>query len=185
MPTCEKCGDHFPWRTKIGGVRKYLGSRKYCLKCSPYNCHNTRQLDRDLSEDRGRCQMCGKEMPTQRRRICNACSVKRGHQRRWKCFLKIRGDQCVFCGYGGGARACLLAMHHVKEKTCGVNTGSLRYGKVRFIKEAKKCVPACPNCHAEAHAEIISKIAQQKRLAEFWSKDRIDLANRWMEGEIV
>jgi hypothetical protein len=44
MPTCQKCGDKFPFRVLIDGKQRNLKSRKYCLQCSPFGNHNTKNL---------------------------------------------------------------------------------------------------------------------------------------------
>ena len=46
MPICKKCNAKFPNRIKIGNKIKVLGNRKFCLECSPYNMHNTRDLNK-------------------------------------------------------------------------------------------------------------------------------------------
>lgn len=44
MPTCKKCNESFPNLIKIEGKTKNLSSRKYCLTCSPWGKHNTKQI---------------------------------------------------------------------------------------------------------------------------------------------
>jgi hypothetical protein len=44
MPICQKCGVQFPNRVKIDDSIKVTNSRRYCLTCSPYGEHNTKQL---------------------------------------------------------------------------------------------------------------------------------------------
>ena len=41
MKTCKKCGCQFPFLVEINGETKNVGSRTFCLKCSPYGTHNT------------------------------------------------------------------------------------------------------------------------------------------------
>lgn len=41
MKICEACGEEFPGVVLIDGIRRNLGSRKYCLICSPFGFHNT------------------------------------------------------------------------------------------------------------------------------------------------
>ena len=47
MPTCEKCGRVFPVQLVIEGKARILNRRRYCLSCSPFGTHNTRQLHRE------------------------------------------------------------------------------------------------------------------------------------------
>jgi hypothetical protein len=44
MPTCKICETIFPNLVNINGEKKNLQRRKYCLLCSPYGKHNTKQL---------------------------------------------------------------------------------------------------------------------------------------------
>jgi hypothetical protein len=44
MPCCKKCFNTFPNWTSVGGERKNLSRRKYCLNCSPFGLHNTAKL---------------------------------------------------------------------------------------------------------------------------------------------
>ena len=44
MITCKKCGSQFPIRIEINGKWRNLGSRKYCISCSPFGSKNTTKL---------------------------------------------------------------------------------------------------------------------------------------------
>lgn len=44
MPQCEKCGGYFPFLVEINGKKRNLKNRKYCLVCSPFGLHNTKNL---------------------------------------------------------------------------------------------------------------------------------------------
>ena len=44
MKICKKCQDTFPNWVTIDGKPRNLGSRKYCLECSPFGSHNTKNL---------------------------------------------------------------------------------------------------------------------------------------------
>lgn len=41
---CNKCGKEFKTYVRIEGELRNLGKRKFCLDCSPFNKHNTRNL---------------------------------------------------------------------------------------------------------------------------------------------
>lgn len=41
MRTCRRCESEFPTRVTIDGIRRHLGSRKFCLTCSPFGDKNT------------------------------------------------------------------------------------------------------------------------------------------------
>ena len=95
MPTCRLCGASFPTWTIIGGQRKNLQGRSYCLSCSPYKAHNTRKLESEKVEGSEgpfrwerrsqTCKRCGAPFPTWTtiggknksllgRRYCLSCS---------------------------------------------------------------------------------------------------------------
>mgnify|MGYP006433691181 CR=1 FL=1 len=44
MPTCKKCNQKYPCWVEIDGKQRNLGTRKFCLDCSPFGSHNTRDL---------------------------------------------------------------------------------------------------------------------------------------------
>ena len=47
---CKKCNESFPYKVKIDNKFRYLGSRKYCLTCSPFGKNNTISLEKDRSK---------------------------------------------------------------------------------------------------------------------------------------
>lgn len=44
MKTCKKCKKDFPILLVINGKTRNLGSRNFCLNCSPFGQHNTRDI---------------------------------------------------------------------------------------------------------------------------------------------
>ena len=63
MPVCQKCGKEFPNRLKIRGKTRNLHSRKFCVNCSPFKIHNTRNLIGQESAGKRRCPRCGRLLP--------------------------------------------------------------------------------------------------------------------------
>jgi hypothetical protein len=60
MPrVCKKCNNEFPFQIKIEGKIRNLGSRKYCLVCSPFGKHNTSKLN--ITKTSKKCSMCKRE----------------------------------------------------------------------------------------------------------------------------
>src|SRR5438105_2918049 len=49
MIICKKCKTEFKINQWINGKRYNLGKRKYCLNCSPFKKHNTRDLTKSKS----------------------------------------------------------------------------------------------------------------------------------------
>ena len=80
-------------------------------------------------------------------------SDKRKKQR----LVNALGGKCCICGYD----KCLSALefHHTdpneKDFTIGNNT-QIAFEKA--LKEAKKCILVCANCHREIHAGLITNI---------------------------
>jgi hypothetical protein len=68
VPLCENCGARFPFWLRIDGITRNLSNRRYCLGCSPFGLHNTRQLAKPTPVERElptqlRCPRCKKVKP--------------------------------------------------------------------------------------------------------------------------
>ena len=64
--------------------------------------------------------------------------------------IKISGGKCSVCGYD----RCLSALefHHNHENKEGhVSTFIKKGSRQKVLKEAKKCILLCANCHRELH----------------------------------
>lgn len=61
MKTCLKCGKEFKIKIKINGKIKNLGNRKYCIECSPFGVHNTKQFHLSDSEKNERRKLWKRE----------------------------------------------------------------------------------------------------------------------------
>src|ERR1035437_1967897 len=64
MPACIICETTFPNTMEIDGANRNLQRRKYCLDCSPFGQHNTKQLHKEsLGSKKCKviCQECAKE----------------------------------------------------------------------------------------------------------------------------
>lgn len=95
--------------------------------------------------------------------------------KRWRRSCKTRvvtamGGACVCCGY----RTCdaALALHHLdhKEKEFsfhGIRANPIGWSKI--VKELRKCVLVCHNCHAEVHAGVRSVPTDAARFDEAFS----------------
>ena len=76
----------------------------------------------------------------------------REDMRKWFNDL-IKDHKCTMCPED--ENAC-LDYHHIDPSTKEGNVGSLcKSSKDRTIKELKKCVPLCANCHRKLHAGLI------------------------------
>ncbi len=64
-------------------------------------------------------------------------------------LVNLLGGKCKICGYNKSAVA--LDFHHIKEKDICMTTLLKNNSKKKLLKEAKKCVLLCANCHRELH----------------------------------
>jgi hypothetical protein len=114
-----------------------------------------------------KCSKCGVEKPATAeffpedkggkdglRADCKECrtKVKRLRGRKYKKLLiEHFGGKCVTCGYDRCPAG--FDFHHIipeeKEFSIGENCGNFAYG--RLLKEVKKCMLLCSNCHRELH----------------------------------
>lgn len=125
------CGNAIPNLAVVDGKQRNLSSRKYCLGCSPFGFHNTR----DLAKPR-----IGKE---KFRRWQEKARRERKAQ-----LVALLGGQCIACGYSRCAAA--MEFHH-RDPTCKrFNLADhllRRWDEV--LAEAQKCDLLCANCHRE------------------------------------
>ena len=161
MPCCRLCTRPFPNWVTIDGSRRNLSNRKYCLDCSPFGLHNTRQFEpgapravrpgpwADLLEPK-RCAHCGKDKPAKDfslrpdgRRTFSWCRVCNNEHRR----ARFRADRfAALHHYSHGEMACgccgervveFLSLDHVNDdgathrRELGVTGGGQFYGWLR------------------------------------------------------
>lgn len=143
MPLCKKCGKTFPNRLKINEKVHVLSNRKYCLDCSPFNYHNTKQL-----------HISTKINIDDKKKKASKAIIKR-RQDLSKKAVEYKGGKCQICGYNKCFRA--LEFHHIdpKGKLFGVKSGNT-YSWEKVRAEADKCVLLCANCHREVEDGITS-----------------------------
>lgn len=165
---CKKCQEKFKSWVMIDGVLKRLGSRKYCLKCSPYKSHNTKKIHiiSELDKNLIKCPKCKKvkdknDFYLKKGKVshsyCKQCNkesaVKRAKENKRRA-VEYKGGKCIICGY----KKCIGALdfHHTgDDKLFGIRNTSLRsFEKIK--DELDKCVLVCKNCHAEIEAGIIN-----------------------------
>ncbi len=166
MPVCQKCGKEFPNRLKIRGKTRNLHSRKFCINCSPFNVHNTRNLVEQESAGKRRCPRCGRLLPIENfygRRMregssvyCKQCTNLQTLERQRILKQKAvdyKGGRCSRCGYDRYVGA--LEFHHLDPDGKDLVISQFRHTTFdKTISELDKCVLVCANCHREIHAEI-------------------------------
>lgn len=66
-------------------------------------------------------------------------------------LVELAGGKCVICGYN----KCLAALDfHHKDPTIKEFTISRNRSVEETIKESKKCMLVCSNCHCELHSNF-------------------------------
>lgn len=69
-------------------------------------------------------------------------------------LVKILGGKCKLCGYSKCSAA--LEFHHNKEnKTNSITILMGHVSKQKVLKEVKKCILLCANCHREVHTKDV------------------------------
>lgn len=156
MPSCKNCNYHFPNHVVINGKGRNLCKGKYCLKCSPFKLHNTRELGYQKAKDTIRiCINCNKEYFFKKRSnstttTCASCRVNKRRFESKQKAIDYKGGKCVRCGYS----RCNSSMdfHHLdpsqKDFTIGGNH-CLSWERLKV--ELDKCILLCKNCHGEEH----------------------------------
>jgi hypothetical protein len=76
---------------------------------------------------------------------------------RKKLLVEYCGGKCRLCGYDKSLRA--LQFHHIEEETkeYGISANGTCHNIDKDIKEVKKTILLCANCHAEVHDGLYSK----------------------------
>ena len=81
--------------------------------------------------------------------------------KRWRASTKTRmveamGGKCACCGYDKCERA--LAFHHIEPEHKDLSFSNIRSSPKswdKIVKELKKCIPVCHNCHSEIHEGVL------------------------------
>lgn len=151
MRECRKCNEKIPYTIKENGVIRRLSGRKFCLNCSPYRGGNKYSIDPDHKNGKKRIY------DEKRKDQITLSLYKRGLKRR-KDLYGLYGDKCRICGYNKCLRA--LNFHHKDRSTkeFGLSLNNLWSKPWEIIlKEARKCILLCSNCHMEIEDEISKK----------------------------
>lgn len=166
---CRKCGCSFPNWYKINDKRVNLGSRAYCLKCSPYKTGrgqgNRIRLENYSSLDgieRKRCIDCTLHVElgqfysykdargkTQFAGRCKACmSAHHGIVKEQAVIYK--GSRCQDCH--GQFHYSAFDFHHLDPSKKEMNVLANSPTSLESVKqELDKCVLLCSNCHRARH----------------------------------
>ena len=159
---CKNCEAEFPYKVEIDGKIRNLGSRKYCLDCSPFGEHNTIQLHKQKET----CVYCDRPVTGNQIKYCSKkCGQKSRYENRSlddkvaavvKCNRNIKtksliykGGSCIVCGYNNCPAA--LDFHHIEEDEKEFTLSQTTRSWIETKNELDKCVLLCSNCHREHH----------------------------------
>jgi len=89
--------------------------------------------------------------------MSNSKNVSDFRKRRKTNLIKIMGGKCCLCGYNKVQDA--LEFHHIDpmSKEYGIAEKGTCHSLDKDIKEIRKCILVCANCHREIHANLHSE----------------------------
>ena len=127
------CGQIIPFTCIIDGKQRNLKNRKFCLTCSPFGLHNTRNLN------------VSRANPAEKFRKYQ----ERERRERKERLVALLGGKCSVCGYHKCTAA--LEFHHRDrdQKEFPLSKVNLLKRWPVVLREAEKCVLHCANCHRE------------------------------------
>lgn len=167
---CRKCKNIIPVRIIVDGKQRNLQSRKFCLDCSPFGCHNTkRDIDRPSKKKGGYANWSYDAKMLHKARV-----YRKGLLRKDK-LIEMAGGCCCKCGYNKCKRA--LQFHHVDPSTknfilCINNVWTKSWQII--LKEFNKCILVCANCHAEIEDEGSEHGTFRTLIAKYWPNKTIE-----------
>lgn len=165
---CKKCNQEFNQSQIINGKKHNLQNRDFCLICSPFKQHNTKDISKKERVEKlsNHCALCKKEKSNDefysrssknRHTYCKDCHNKytRERLRFYKTQCKeYKGGKCQKCGYD----KCLDALdfHHlgIEKKDFNISHSCKNFESKK--KELDKCILLCANCHREYHAGLFN-----------------------------
>lgn len=138
--------------------RFITGVRNYCTQLEIEHSH----LPNILNEDIIVCNICGKEKSKEEfyfsngklsQKVCKICvrqkEKEKYNQKQIKLIDYKKEQKCIKCGC---TKHYLLDFHHVNPKEKDYTISDNSHAKFEtLLKEIKKCVPLCSNCHREFH----------------------------------
>ena len=106
------------------------------------------------------CPICGvnfrpEDSNANQRQCCYSCMPKGIQLTRGMFLTKIkeaRGGRCIKCGYN----KCIAALefHHIDPSKKDFTISNDHFKLQEAVKESKKCIIICANCHREFHAGL-------------------------------
>jgi hypothetical protein len=151
MKICKKCNMEFPNMVNINGKLYGLYHRTFCLKCSPFKSHNTKDISKPvITEIDGIkykiCSVCKQNLELNEKNYyikdrgdyhsqCKNCGREKTSQKnkelKRKC-IEYSGGKCKLCGYDKYAGS--LHFHHINptEKDFQISKNKFVRRKVNY-----------------------------------------------------
>lgn len=155
---CVVCGEEF---------EAERSTKKYCSK----DCQNALRREKYANRERtpkniiykGKakiCPICNQEFypltsMANQRTCCYDCMPNGTQLTRGMFLAKIkesRGGRCIRCGYDKCIKA--LEFHHLDPTQKDFTISNDHFKLEEAVKESKKCILICSNCHKELHDNI-------------------------------
>ena len=149
----------------IDNIKRNISKRKYCLEYSPFNKHNTKQIEKIDTYNNGTklCSKCKLTKPLSEfykrhnnlYSYCKDC-YKIKTQKRQRTFkascVKYKGSKCEVCGLQD--KPFMYDFHHInpKEKDFSLSRVKTSILSSKIINELDKCQLLCANCHRRIHS---------------------------------
>jgi len=122
---------------------------------------DTSRLDRRITKG-PLCRFCGEKRPAMFYRKplteCKKCFNKRRTQQiqhNRSIGIQRLGGKCCVCGYARCEAA--LELHHTDSSKKDPRYSRIRSSNIEtLLREARKCILVCANCHREIHAALVS-----------------------------
>ena len=159
MRSCKNCGGYLPNNITIDGKTRNIQNRKYCLICSPFGQHNTKQIHVPgaLDEPLRMCKVCNKQYlggHGKYKDICPSCRVNENRKNKKKILVEYKGGKCIICNYSKTVTA--LEFHHIDPMIKSFTIAQKMNKNIQILKsESDKCILVCSNCHSEIHEGLI------------------------------
>ena len=135
------CGNPIPNLVTIEGKVRNLSNRKFCLTCSPFLGHNTR----DLTQPRRNTTQYAEKFWRYQSRERADRKIK---------LVELLGGRCSACGYDRCVAA--LEFHHrdPSVKSFELSKANLLRRWEIVLTEAAKCDLLCANCHRDLEEKL-------------------------------